>query len=177
MFRQSFAKITFIVAIGLCATATFAKNDHEMTPPRPLENKVFNSMVGSWEGESNMMGTPMRETMKISWSTNHQFIMLELHAKGIKDPSIQYEGVGMFGVVDNKAKTWWFDSWGAKSVTTGTGSFTDNAVELTDSNDNFKETRSFTVNGNEMKMAAKGTMMMNGKEMPFDQTVTYQKRK
>jgi hypothetical protein len=174
--------IAFILACGVFATANAAdKNSTETTatmqPPKPLENKVFDAMVGTWQGKSNMNGKEMQELVKMHWALNHQFLVMEVKATGIDDPKMKYEGMGMFGIdAQGKAKTYWFDGWGVDHVSTGSGVFSDNKLDLTDGNANFKETRSFEINGRKMVMHAKGTMTWQGKETSFDQTTVYKKQ-
>lgn len=174
------SQVKFFSALFFClfAVNSFAKDNdaNSMTPPQPLNNSVYDTMVGTWEGESNMMGEKTKDTVKISWTLNHQFIMMELKSVGVNNPKIQYEGLGIFGL-DQKAqaKTWWYDSWGADAISTGNGHFTNNSLVIKDGNTMFKEVRSFSVKGNEMTMSAKGSMKMNGKETPFNQTVVYKK--
>ncbi|MCP0913327.1 MULTISPECIES: hypothetical protein [Legionella] len=180
--KGSIMKKILAISIALLASSAYAaetaSNESQMMqPPKPVENKVYDQMVGIWRGESNMMGMKMQETMKIRWALNHQYLILELNTKGDNRADVQYEGKGVFGLTANgQAKTWWFDSWGADNAATGTGTFSDNKLELTDGNDRFNETRTFEIKGNEMIMHAKGSMTMpNGKKMDFDQTVTYKK--
>lgn len=154
-----------------------ASDNNAMNMPKPVENKVYDGMVGTWEGTSEMMGKKMHEVMKAHWSLNHQFLMVEVKATPADHPKAKYEGLGLFGVdKDGKAKTFWFDSWGAESSATGSGTFSDNKFEMTDSNAMFKETRSFELKGKELVMRAKGTFMKDGKEEPFDVTTVYKKK-
>jgi hypothetical protein len=46
---------------------------------------------------------------------------------------------------------------------------------LSDSNATSSETRTFTIKGRTMVMHAKGTITMDGKEIPFDNTTTYKR--
>lgn len=157
-------------------TTTTDMSATRMAPPPPVNNKVYDAMVGTWRGESNMMGTKMNDVLTIGWQLNHQFIIMELEATNKNNPSEKYEGMGVMGVdAQGNAKTWWFDSWGAESVSTGTGQFSDNMLTMTDSNSKFNETRTFKINGNQMTMHAKGTMTMNGKQQAFDMTTIYRK--
>lgn len=175
MFKRSI--LLFLAFVSVCAfSSAYAKDEPQMTPPKPINNKVLDSMVGTWKGESDMMGEKMNDTIKISWSLNHQFLEMELHSKAANNPNNHYEGRGIFGIDQNgKVKAWWFDSWGAPAVATGEGDFQNNQLVINDSNPMFKEERSFQVTGNQMLMHAKGSMNMNGKETPFDQSVTYRR--
>lgn len=166
-----------LAALSVVAFTAYADTGANMAPPKPLENKVFDGMVGTWTGTSDMMGTKMHDVLHVNWSLNHQFLIMKLMATNIQSPKSQYEGMGVFGIdAQGNAQSWWFDSWGANSVTTGTGTFTGNTFTLNDSNAMFKETRSFEVNGKEMVMHAKGTMTWEGKPSSFDTTTTYHKK-
>lgn len=165
--------ISLCFALTLFITLNLAAQD--MAPPQ-ASNAVYDALVGDWTGESNMMGAKMSIALKIYWDLNHQFLVMELKSTGVDNPAQTYQGKGLFGLdQQGNAKGWWFDSWGANSVGTATGTFSDNKVTLTGGNDMYKETRSFQVNGNEMIMSANGTMNMGGKEVPFDETVTFRR--
>jgi hypothetical protein len=57
----------------------------------------------------------------------------------------------------------------------GTGTTNANKLMIQDGNALFTETRIFEVQGQQMRMTAKGMMAMNGKQEPFEQTVIYRK--
>ena len=158
------------------AVETKVETNNMMQPPKPLQNKIYDAMVGTWQGENDMMGIKMHETIKIHWALNHQYLIMELKASS-NQPEISYEGMGVFGVTSTgQGKAQWFDSWGADSAAVGTGTFGDNKFVLADGNERFKETRTFEMKGKQMVMHAKGTMTMpDGKTMDFDETVTYKK--
>lgn len=159
----------------MTSTQTTASDASQMQPPPAVQNKVFDSLVGEWKGESDMMGKKMKDKIKIDWGINHQFLIMKLKSKGINDKA-QYQGLGIFGFdPQNNVKTWWFDSWGANSVSTGQGSISGNKITIQDGNDMFKETRSLEVQGDKLIMHAKGSMKMNGQEKTFDQTTIYKK--
>ena len=169
-------KVTFSLIILSLLTINVVSQD-AWQPPKPLENKVYESMIGSWEGENMMMGTATKEEITIEWILNKQFI--KMHVKGFNKQTneISYEGVGIYGIdKDGNALGWWFDNWGASSIATGTGTFKDNMLEMKDGNAMFKETRTFEVKGNELTMKSKGTYTMSGQEMPFDESSTYKKK-
>jgi hypothetical protein len=154
----------------------YAKEEKCMLPPKPLDNKMLGSMVGTWKGVNDMMGTQMADTLKVSWTLNHQFLKMELTSQAVNDPNYHYEGLGIFGIDQNgKVKTWWFDSWGASGIATGSGSLNKNEMKIKDGNAYFQEERSFVVSGNTMTMHAKGTMSLQEKSKSFDQTGIYKK--
>lgn len=169
--------ICFTAALAVMSSLALAHDDKSMTPPPGVNNKTLNAMVGNWEGEGDMQGMKMHDNIKIYWSLNHHYLMMELHSRGVDNPKVAYEGLGVFGVDDHgNVKTWWFDSWGPDAISTGTGTAAKDKLELHDSNNMFKEVRTFTIKGNAIEMTAKGSMNMNGKETAFNQVVTYQKK-
>lgn len=166
-----------VTLVANAETTNNAQDAAAMTPPKPVENKVYDALVGTWQGTSDMMGKKMHEVMKVRWALNHQYLIIEVKATAAEHPKMKYEGMGIFGVdKDGKAKTFWFDSWGADAAATGTGTFSDNKLEMEDSNAMFKETRTFEIKGKEMVMHAKGTTSWQGKETPFDVTTVYKKK-
>lgn len=151
-------------------------NTTESPPPKPIQNKIYDGMIGTWEGDSDMMGKKMHDALKVHWGPNHQFIIMNLKAVG-KSNSKVYEGIGIFGVDSKgKPKTFWFDSWGADAMSTGSGEFKGNTLEIKDSNPTFKEVRTFEMKGKEMIMHATGTITQEGKETSFDTITTYRKK-
>lgn len=180
MFKLKSALIPILFCgVVLVANAGTTNNTQEaaMTPPKPTENKVYDALVGTWQGTSEMMGKKMHEVMKARWALNHQYLILEVKGTSVDHPKMKYEGMGIFGIdKDGKAKTFWFDNWGADAAATGTGTFSDNKLELTDSNAKFKETRTLEVKGKELVMHAKGTSSWEGKETPFEVTTVYKKK-
>ncbi len=181
MFKLKSAIFTLAVC-GAVLGANAAQSDDSaqkamMVSPKPVDNKVLQAMVGTWVGDSDMMGNKMHDVLKIRWALNHQFIIMDLHATGGTSPKTTYDGMGIFGVsADGKAKSWWFDNWGADSVSTGTGDFSDNKLTLNDSNAKFNETRTFEIKDHQMTMHAKGTMTWQGKQNSFDNTTVYKRK-
>ncbi len=174
---MSFTKLLFPVFVLFCFFAAKAFPQDNMTPPKPLENKVYESMVGEWTGENTMMGMKMIDNASVRWAMNHQYIIMEYKSVSKDNPAVSYSGMGIFGVDEKgNAKTWWFDDWGATAMATGSGTFGDNKVDMTDGNTMFKETRTFAVDGNVMTMNAKGSMTMNGQETPFSETSIFKKK-
>ncbi len=168
----------FIAVFAVLSFISFkAYSQDDMAPPKPVDNKVYESMCGTWTGESDMMGMKMNQEVKIYWALDHQFIYMELKAVGTTNPNMTYSGLGVFGVdKDGKAKGWWFDNWGAAAMSSGDGTFEGNKLIFNDGNSMFTETRTFDVNGNELTMSSKGTMKMNGQEMPFEEKTVYTKK-
>ena len=170
-------KRLFLCLIMFSCTALTRIHAQGMMVPQPLNNLVYDAMVGEWTGESDMMGTRMTETMSIRWGLGHQFLVIELHAVGKNNPAVTYDGMGLFGQDEKgNAVTWWFDSMGPSGVSTGTGTFTPNKLEIKNGNAKFTETRSFEVKEGVLYSIAKGTMTMNGKETNYNLTTVYTKK-
>jgi hypothetical protein len=183
-FHKKFLKEEIMLKIKLiiCFLASFSFLSaklaaQDMAPPKPLDNKVYEAMTGNWSGDSQMMGMTMHQEVKTYWAMNHQYIIMELVATAKDNPAIKYTGTGVFGVdASGNAKTWWFDDWGASAMSVGSGTFSDNTLTMTDGNEMFKESRTFTVKGSQLTMSAKGSMKMNGADVPFDETSTFTKK-
>ncbi len=166
--------VCFILAGTLLSAKLYSQ---DMAPPKPLDNKVYEAMTGNWSGDSQMMGMMMHQEVKTYWAMNHQYIIMELVSTAKDNPAIKYTGTGVYGVdASGNAKVWWFDDWGATAMSTGSGTFTDNTLTVTDGNDMFKETRIFNVKGSQIVMSAKGSMKLNGADMPFEETTTFTKK-
>lgn len=180
-------KLKSFIAIGLLGLSinVFAADQQssastfpEVQLPKPVQNKVYDAMVGTWVAKDvEGMGKKMNDVMKVSWVLNHQFIMIDLTGTDTKNPKFKYKAIGFSGIDENgKAKTVWLDIWGAKGISTGSGEFGENSLTLTDSSPFFKETRTIEIKGKEMLMHAKGTKTIDGKEIPFDITAVYKKK-
>ena len=115
-------KLTFLLFfVFIAVSGVFAQDMSK--PPAPVENAVFDAMIGTWTGESEMMGMKMTETLTFNWDLNHQFVIMKLTGVGA-DPSMSYSGMGIYGVNSSGAsKTWWFDDWGMDRNMEGTGTF------------------------------------------------------
>lgn len=176
-------KLKLLLISLLCCNVALASEiqtntaDNAMFLPKPVENKVYDAMVGTWQGESEMMGKKTREVMKAHWGLNHQFLIVEVKVTGLNQPQMKYEGMGLLGVdAQGKAKTFWFDSKGVDAVSTGYGDFSDNKLELKESSAMGKKTRVLEIKGNQILMHAQGTSTWEGKETSFDVTTVYKKK-
>ena len=128
-----------------------------MEPPKPLENAVYDAMVGEWKGVSEMMGDKQDETIKCYWDLNHQFVIMELESVSQSTPGQVYHGKGIYGVnSEGNAVYWWFDDWGADGALQGTGTFDGMKITMTGENMWYKDDRTVTWN-------ADGQMVMNWK--------------
>ena len=173
---MSSIKLLFVILLFICFTGSKLFSQ-DMTPPKPVDNKVYESMVGVWTGENSMMGMKMNETVTVKWGLNHQFVIFDYKATSKDNAAMSYNGLGIYGVDANgNALGWWFDDWGATSMATGSGTFSENKLEMNSSNAMFKENRVFEVKGNDMTMTAKGSYSVNGKDVPFNETNVYKKK-
>ena len=167
--------LIYIILFSCIITKTYSQDN--MTPPKPVENKVYESMIGTWTSDDKMMGMPMHQEANIHWALDHQYIFMEVTAIQKDNPAVKYSGLGIFGIDEKgNCKSWWFDNWGAAAMSTGSGTFSDNMLTMTDGNALYNESRNFTINGNQLIMHAKGTMNMNGKDVPFEEIMTYAKK-
>ena len=170
-------KLLFSVFVLLLFISFKSFAQDEMTPPKPVENKVYDAMVGDWVGESMMMGMKMKMEVSVHWDLNHQFLFFNLTSTSTDDPKMAYKGLGIYGVDKNgNAVAWWFDDWGADAVATGTGTFGDNSLHVISSNPNYKDDRTFEMKGGEIVMSASMTMNMGGKEMTMNENITFKKK-
>ena len=171
------SKILFPILFLILTFSFKTFSQDAMSPPKPVDNKVYEAMVGEWEGESDMMGMKMKQEVKIYWAIDHQYIFMEVKATSTDKPDVQYSGLGIFGVdKEGNSLGWWFDNWGAAAMSSGSGTFEENKLIFTDGNDMFSETRTFEINGSDMTMSAKGTMKMGSQEMPFEEKTVYKKK-
>ena len=144
----------------LAGTRLYSQDD--MTPPKPVDNKVLEGMVGDWSGESEMMGMKYQEDAKIYWTLNHQYLIMETKDISKDNKSIVYNGMGIVGVSkDNSVKMWWFDDWGADASAIGTGTFSENSFHVNSTNPMYTDDRTFELkDGN---IVCNWTSTMKGK--------------
>jgi hypothetical protein len=178
------SSIILIMLCGFAFTASAAKNEVPesfLTPPKPVESKFYDAVVGTWEGSTTIFGKKMHETLKAHWGLNHQFLIVDLKATGVGH-KLQYEGIGYFGVdAQGKAKTLWLDIWGADAIGTGSGnmsmSMSESKLEIDDNNSRFKTKRTIELKGKDIVMNVTGTLTTpEGKEVPFNDTATYTRK-
>lgn len=150
----------------------------DFNQPKAVENKVLDSMVGTWKSENTMLGGKTQSELKIRWGVNHQYLLMHLEAKGVDNSNLKYEALGVLGLSGKgNVKAWWFDSFGADAANTGTGKFEGNRLVLNNSGEMFSENRAIEVDGDQMKMHSKGVMTLEkGKKSNFDEIVVYKKK-
>jgi hypothetical protein len=148
--------------------------DDSWLPPKPMQNAIYEAMVGEWTGESDMGGMKMQEEMKIYWTLNRQFLITEF--KGT-NPHFSFTGMAIMGV-DSKGNpvSWWFDDWGADAVMQGSGSFIDGGLTITSTGKTMKDTRTYTMKDGKMIMVYDSQMEMNGQPMNMKGETVYTKR-
>jgi hypothetical protein len=174
--RNSFKLFLTFLILGIAIGKAYSQDN--MMPPKPVDNKVYDAMVGNWSGESDMMGMKMTEDLKIYWTLNHQFIIAELKAQAKDNANMTYSGMGVYGV-DNSgnAKMWWFDDWGADAMATGTGTFSDMKLSSKSSNPMYTDERTFELKDGNMVSNWTSTMMgKDGKEIKMNGTTVYKKK-
>lgn len=148
---------TRLLAI-LCFVFTFTSSYAQWTPPPPVDNAFFKSMVGKWTGQSDMGGMKMNEELNCYMQHNGQFLVMEVAAKSL-DGQTTFEGHAMYGINEQgNPMVWWFDTWGASAVMTGTGAFAgNNMVSITSTNSTMTDDRTIIIKGDEMTIDWKGT--------------------
>ena len=169
-------KLFTLIALALLLNVkiSFAQDQ-----PAPVQNEFFDAMVGDSYGESSVNGKLYDQKVSIQWDCNHQFIRINYSAVSKTDPQDKYEGLGMYGIdATGNVKTWWFDVWGAGSVTTGTGTISGKKMQTTESNHVYKSNNTFEFKDNSMVIIRSGSYKTpDGKEIPFDETITLRRNK
>lgn len=168
-------KLTFLLFFVLFSTGVFAQDMSK--PPAPVENAVFDAMIGTWTGESEMMGMKMKETITFNWDLNHQFVIMKLTGTG-DDPSMNYSGMGIYSVnTAGVSKTWWFDDWGMDRTMEGTGTFNGMTYRMVSESEAYSDDRTISWNDNgQMIMTWKGDVHVPGFEMSMNGETVYTKK-
>lgn len=170
------------LAILLVLISVFSANlfSQDMMPPKPLENKVFEAMVGEWTGVGDIMGMKWNETLKIEWMLNHQFIKMEMNMVADGKPEMKYSGMGIYGVgMKGEGLGWWFDDWGAIGVATGSGQFDLDKMSLNivTKNTMYTDDRTIYFEGGKMYMKAVSISKdPGGKEIKTEDKAEYTKK-
>jgi len=174
---KSTFKLFIILAAFIFAGSKLMAQD-DMTPPKPVDNKILEGMVGDWTGESEMMGMKYTEEAKIYWTLNHQYLIMETKYISKDNSSIVYNGMGIVGVSkDNSIKMWWFDDWGADASANGTGTFGNNSFHVLSSNPMYTDDRTFELKDGNIVCNWSSTMKdKDGKDMSMKGSTTYKKK-
>ncbi len=168
----------FLITTMFFITSLKLYSQDEMAPPKPVENKVLDAMVGEWAGESDMMGMKFNEEAKIYWNMNHQYIFMETKDVAKDNPKMAYGGFLIIGFdKGGNAKTWWFDDWGADMMATDTCTFGDMKLTMNSTNPMYKDDRSFEMKDGNMVCSWTSSMQdKNGKEQKMTGTTVYKKK-
>ena len=170
-------KILFTLAIfTLIGVRVNAQDD--MTPPKPVENKTLDAMIGNWAGEADMMGMKFNEEVKAYWSLNHQYVIMETKDVVKDNPNMTYGGMMILGFdKSGNVKVWWFDDWGADAMATGTGSTVENKLTMNSTNPMYTDDRTFEMKDGNLVCSWSSSMMgKDAKEMKMNGTTTYSKK-
>lgn len=173
-------KLTLFVFTTLILTAlgfrTYSQD--EMMPPKPVDNKVYEAMVGDWTGESDMMGMKFNDEVKNYWSMNHQYIIMEVNQVSKDNPNMKYSGMGIMGIdKDGNPVMWWFDDWGASAMMSGSGTFDGMKCHMISTNAMGKDDRTVSFKEGNMVMSWVETMKgKDGKEMTMNGETVYKKK-
>lgn len=167
-----FTKIALVILMSV--KISFSQG---MTPPEPLQNEFFESLVGTSTGEVMRNGKNLTNTISINWDLNHQFLIINLSSVNKNNPSEKYQGMGVWGIEnDGTVKASWFDIFGANFSTTSTGKITDNKLELTDNGKFMSGTTVLEIVNKSVKYVSKGFFKTpDGKQIPYEETATYAK--
>jgi hypothetical protein len=174
-------RLTFLFLFSVISIGGLLAQDGDMPsmmPPPPIENAVYDAMIGTWVGESNMMGTMLDETMVIKWDLNHQFLIMILKSTPKDNSSMGYSGMGIFGVdASGNSKMWWFDDWGVEGMMAGEGSFDGMKLSMSGENASYKDSRTIEWNNDgQMVINWKGVMKMEGEDMTMEGQTIFTKK-
>lgn len=162
--------VSFFASTGLYA--------QDMMPLPPVDNSIYDSFVGDWEGEHEMMGMTMIDNVKCYWDLNHQFLFMEYKSETKDNREMKYSALGIYGV-DNEGNAvfWWFDDWGTASVMQGSGTFGDNKFSTFGKTDNYTDERIFNFKEGNVVMNWKGTFKSpDGKDMEMEGETIFKKK-
>ena len=166
-----------IVLVFIFSANLFAQ---DMMPPKPLENKVLEAMVGEWTGVGDMMGMKWNETLKMEWILNHQFVKLEMKMVAEGKPEMKYTSMCIYGVgMKGECLGWWFDEWGAVGVINGIGEFDYDkmSMHMVSKNQMYTDDRTIYFEGAKMLMKATDIFKSpDGKEEKSEDKAEYTRK-
>lgn len=171
-------KLFTLIALAVLLNANLSFTQ-DMRPPAPVQNEFFDAMVGNSSGESVMNGKTYDQTVSVQWDLNHQFIRINLVSVNKSNPQDKYEGLGIYGIdAKGNVKTWWFDVWGAGSVSTGTGTISGDKMQTTEEGPYYRSNNTFEFRDNAMNINRQGSFKTpDGKEISFNETSSFKKNK
>jgi len=174
--NKQFLTIAVFIVFAVICIKTYAQDD--MTPPKPVDNKVLDAMVGDWVGESDMMGMKFNDEIKNYWSMNHQYIIMDVNQVMKDNPQMKFSGMGILGIdKDGNPVMWWFDDWGAPAMMTGTGNFDGMKCHMMSTNAMGKDDRVISFKNGDMVMTWNSSMIgKDGKEMKMNGETVYKKK-
>ncbi|RPI18630.1 MAG: hypothetical protein EHM58_04805 [Ignavibacteriae bacterium] len=174
MFKAKLLLISFFL-LSFFSVNLFSQDQFQ--PPKPLEIKVYDAMVGEWEGVSDMMGMKSNDKLKIYWTLNKQFLVMEMKSVGVDNPKNVFNAICYYSVdKDGKSVSWWFDDWGTEMAMSGTGVISDNKFTILSSNSMMKDDRTVEVNGSEMTVSGVTTWTQGGQEMKAESKTVFNKK-
>jgi len=120
--------IFFIVLLTSMALPLFAQAP---ATPAPLQDDLYNWMVGEWEGGTESTMGKATDEMKVDWDLEHQF--LDFHYKqkmGEGTAAIVYKGRGLMTVNPQTQEyiSHWFGSF--RDISTGKGTRAGNKISM-----------------------------------------------
>ena len=174
--RKQSLLILAVIIVNAISFKLFAQDD--MMPPKPVDNKVLDAMVGDWVGESSMGTMKFNDEVKDYWSLNHQYIVMEVKQASKDNPNMKFSGMGILGIdKDGNPAMWWFDDWGASAMMIGKGSFDGMTCHMVSTSAWGKDDRVISFKGDNMVMTWNSSMMgKDGKEMTMNGETVYTKK-
>lgn len=136
-------KVKMKAAVKAGDKAEMAGEMPEMTPPKSLQSKWNDWMVGEWEGYTESPMGKSKDWMKVQYTLDNQYVKIHVKSKSVEmdeeamkgwqeqmnlsDEQMEammektYEGMGLTTLDPKTGKEvgWWFDNW--RSHSTGTG--------------------------------------------------------
>lgn len=149
----------------------------QSTPPKPVELLFLKNIEGTWTGQSEMMGTKMNEVLTCRRDYNKQYLIIDLRVAN-EDKTHTYSALGVYGAdADGNVTSWWFDDWGAESVSIGKGKIEGNVLTLDSQRPNFTMHRTFELSGTTLTMKWTSTMKdKDGKDDTLSGETIYTKK-
>jgi len=155
--------ISFVILLTSMEFPLFAQAP---APLAPLQDDLYNWMVGEWEGSTESSMGKFADEMKVDWDLEHQFLDFRYKQKmGEGDKAMVYKGKGMMTVHPQTKEClgYWFGSF--RDISTGKGTRTGNKITMTWEGGAGPETRTMEkVADDKMVMTFKG-VGPDGKEM------------
>ncbi|MBV6480295.1 MAG: hypothetical protein HGGPFJEG_03171 [Ignavibacteria bacterium] len=151
----------------------------DMNPPAPVQNEIFEAMIGTSTADVLRNEKEYLNTINISWDLNHQFLILNLKAVNKKNSEEKYQGMGIWGIEnDGTIRTWWFDIFGVPGAGTGTGKINGSKIDMIEKGKFREGTTILELTNDGVNYHSKGVIKTpDGKEIPYEETTVYHKNK